>query len=575
MAEILAGREEIVARCAALRAQGRRIVLTNGAFDLLHVGHLRALRHARSLGDLLVVAVNDDASVRALKGPGRPVVPAAERAELLAGLACVDLVHIFSESDVRPLLEAIRPAVHAKGRDYTLETVPERDTALRLGIEIAIVGDPKDHSVTGLLRRVKEADPAPDPPPVVSLHADRVVRREGERFVKEFATRRARDAELKRMWRLDAAGVRGPDVLASPGNTIVTARLPGLPLDELIRTRWPTMPRHERTALIERVAALCRRIRDAGYDWPDLVTYHVWVGEGDLRVLDPARLRRGRLDLSALYWSTEEPTVSRSDRLRFWRRYAGESPPPRPRAIGHRGRFRPYRWVCQRGPIVPIPPWAGFVNAAGLPFLSADEVVASPRYRAIRRLDDHENGLLDNLFLKIYDRWEAARLEWENHRLCAAAGIRAPLPAVGGVLRDGRGLFATRRLDGLLSMEDAWPTLDRRRAMRALGDLARRLHACGLVHKDLYLGHLFVPPGGEQITLVDLGRMERSTSRRLRIKDLAALALSARRHASRADLWRALLRYGGEKRLARAIVRKAGRMARHVPKKVRLGIGRS
>ena len=147
-------RNELARRCAALKAKGKRIVLTNGGFDLLHVGHVRALKEARSKGDVLVVAVNGDASVRRLKGEGRPVVPAAERAELLASLACVDLVHVFEEDDVAVLLRLLRPHVHAKGRDYTKENVPERAVAAEVGAEVAIVGDPKDHSVTDLLKRI-------------------------------------------------------------------------------------------------------------------------------------------------------------------------------------------------------------------------------------------------------------------------------------------------------------------------------------------------------------------------------------------------------------------------------------
>ena len=157
MGEVVHDREEMVARCEALRAAGKRIVLSNGAFDLLHVGHVRALEDARGHGDVLVVGVNDDDSVRSLKGAGRPVVPAGERAELVAALGCVDLVHVFSEIDVSALLHALRPHVHAKGRDYSEKTVPERETALELGIEIAIVGDPKDHSVTELLERLKRS----------------------------------------------------------------------------------------------------------------------------------------------------------------------------------------------------------------------------------------------------------------------------------------------------------------------------------------------------------------------------------------------------------------------------------
>ena len=151
MAEVVSSLDQLTARC-----RGRRTVLTNGAFDLLHVGHVRALTEARALGDVLVVAVNDDASVRRLKGPGRPVVPAAERVELVAALACVDYVFAFDGDDVGAILRHLRPAVHAKGRDYTVETVPEREVALEVGAEIVIVGDPKDHSVTDLLRRLRE-----------------------------------------------------------------------------------------------------------------------------------------------------------------------------------------------------------------------------------------------------------------------------------------------------------------------------------------------------------------------------------------------------------------------------------
>ena len=155
MGSVIADRAELARRCETLRAEGKRIVLTNGAFDLLEVGHVRALEDARSRGDVLLVAVNDDASVRLNKGEGRPVVAAAERAELVAALACVDYVHVFGEPDVVALLELLRPHVHAKGRDYTEETVPERETAAGIGAEIAIVGDPKDHSVTDLVRRIR------------------------------------------------------------------------------------------------------------------------------------------------------------------------------------------------------------------------------------------------------------------------------------------------------------------------------------------------------------------------------------------------------------------------------------
>ena len=140
---------------APRRAKGETLVFTNGAFDLLHVGHLRTLQGARALGDCLLVAINSDASIRKAKGPGRPVVPEAERAELLCGLSCVDYVTIFDTPTVEPLLLRVKPDIHAKGTDYTPETVPERATVLAYGGRIAITGDPKDHSTTELASRLR------------------------------------------------------------------------------------------------------------------------------------------------------------------------------------------------------------------------------------------------------------------------------------------------------------------------------------------------------------------------------------------------------------------------------------
>jgi len=148
-------RAEAVAKVAAWRQAGRRVVLANGCFDLLHAGHVRYLEAARSLGDALVVALNSDDSVRRLKGPGRPVLTTAARAALVAALEAVDGVVVFGEDDVGSILAALRPDVHAKGTDYTVETVPERSTSRRLGIEIAIAGDPKDHSTRDLLARLR------------------------------------------------------------------------------------------------------------------------------------------------------------------------------------------------------------------------------------------------------------------------------------------------------------------------------------------------------------------------------------------------------------------------------------
>lgn len=137
---------------AKWRQTGDSITLANGGFDLLHVGHVRYLRAAKSLGGRLVVAVNSDASVRALKGEGRPLMPAEERAEILAALSDVDAVVIFSEPDVRAIIREVRPNVHAKGTDYTVETVPEREEVLANGGRVEIVGDPKDHSTTEIIR---------------------------------------------------------------------------------------------------------------------------------------------------------------------------------------------------------------------------------------------------------------------------------------------------------------------------------------------------------------------------------------------------------------------------------------
>lgn len=148
-------RGELVRRVETARRAGKTVALANGLFDLLHVGHLRYLEAAAAEADVLVVAVNADASARALKGPGRPIVPEAERAELLAGLACVDFVTIFPEADVVALLTALRPDVHCKGTDYTAETVPERETAHRLGVRVAITGDPKDHATRDLIAQVR------------------------------------------------------------------------------------------------------------------------------------------------------------------------------------------------------------------------------------------------------------------------------------------------------------------------------------------------------------------------------------------------------------------------------------
>ena len=137
------------------RAAGRAIAFANGCFDVLHVGHIRYLQGAAAEADRLIVAINDDRSVAALKGPGRPIFAAADRAELVAALAGVDYVVTFPDPDVNRLLRLLRPDVHCKGTDYTADTVPERETVRAYGGRVAIVGDPKDHSTRDLLARIR------------------------------------------------------------------------------------------------------------------------------------------------------------------------------------------------------------------------------------------------------------------------------------------------------------------------------------------------------------------------------------------------------------------------------------
>jgi rfaE bifunctional protein nucleotidyltransferase chain/domain len=150
-------REELIERVADARRRGRTVGLANGCFDLLHVGHVRYLDAAADEADLLVVAINDDESVRALKGPGRPILAASDRAELVAALRSVDFVTIFAGATVAPLIEALRPDVHCKGTDYTVDSVPERAVVEAYGGRTAIVGDPKDHSTRDLLSQISRS----------------------------------------------------------------------------------------------------------------------------------------------------------------------------------------------------------------------------------------------------------------------------------------------------------------------------------------------------------------------------------------------------------------------------------
>jgi rfaE bifunctional protein nucleotidyltransferase chain/domain len=150
--EKILNRDELRRRVEEWRRASERVTLANGNFDLLHVGHVRYLRGAKALGGRLVVAINSDESVRALKGEGRPIMPERERAEIIAALAAVDAVVIFPELDVRAIIREIHPDIQAKGTDYTADSVPERDAVAEYGGRIAIVGDPKDHSTSEIIR---------------------------------------------------------------------------------------------------------------------------------------------------------------------------------------------------------------------------------------------------------------------------------------------------------------------------------------------------------------------------------------------------------------------------------------
>jgi rfaE bifunctional protein nucleotidyltransferase chain/domain len=155
---MILSRDELVTRIDAERRNGSQVVLANGCFDVLHVGHVRYLAGARELGDVLVVGVNSDAQVERLKGAGRPILSAMERAELVDALEPVTYVTVFDEPTVAELLLALKPDVHAKGTDYTEDTVPERDVVRSYGGRVAIVGDPKDHSTSAILMRLGKGD---------------------------------------------------------------------------------------------------------------------------------------------------------------------------------------------------------------------------------------------------------------------------------------------------------------------------------------------------------------------------------------------------------------------------------
>ena len=156
IAQKILTREQAVARLSRLGRDRKTLALANGCFDLLHVGHIRYLQAAKREADLLLVALNTDASVRSLKGMGRPLQPEDERSEIIASLACVDYVTLFGDPTVGPLIDLLQPDVQCKGTDYTEETVPEREAVLRHGGRIAIVGDPKDHATSEIVKKMKD-----------------------------------------------------------------------------------------------------------------------------------------------------------------------------------------------------------------------------------------------------------------------------------------------------------------------------------------------------------------------------------------------------------------------------------
>lgn len=337
------------------RRAGRQIVLTNGGFDLLHVGHVRALEAAAMLGGVLVVAVNDDASVRAAKGQGRPVVPARERAETVAALQAVDYVTIFGDATVDRLLEVLRPDVHAKGRDYTPDTIPERATSRRLGIEVAIVGDAKVHSSTQLLTRASGAHERQDrilpleasgvrgfvlrrargvlerggaldlerlvnttSGALVQQHRTRFVRRlELEGYALYLKVNRPADrhrspiVEFQNHLALRAAGFGAPEPwLCAEGRVdgaevgaLVTREARGLALDEYLALALRQSGPSEQAALARGIGATLRGLHTARFFHPDLQAWHVLVdgsaagGRRALTFLDVMRLERGGLSV--------------------------------------------------------------------------------------------------------------------------------------------------------------------------------------------------------------------------------------------------------------------------------------
>lgn len=309
---------------AAEREAGRRIVFTNGGFDLLHVGHVRALTAAKALGDVLVVAVNDDASVRRAKGAGRPFVPIAERVEVLASLAPVDYVLAFADDTVDGLLERLRPAVHAKGRDYDTSTLPERETNERLGIEMAFVGDEKERATSGLGRQVRSRPDAIadlgdverrgfvlktarrhlqrhgwlDPAKLATTKEGALVEGTSKRWVRRVVVggvplyvkvvrplERGRSpiVELQNHLALRSVGLRAPepwlaaegDVTGTKTGVLVTREAPGERLDHALARQLPEASARERLAMARGIGSAVRALHTARFLHPDLTAWHL------------------------------------------------------------------------------------------------------------------------------------------------------------------------------------------------------------------------------------------------------------------------------------------------------------
>jgi rfaE bifunctional protein nucleotidyltransferase chain/domain len=335
---------------AAHRAAGRSIAFTNGAFDLLHVGHVRMLTEAATLCDVLVVGVNDDGSVRASKGPSRPVVPAAERAEIVAAVAGVDYVLVFGDRTVDRLLREVRPDVHAKGRDYAEGTHPEAATNRSLGVRMAFVGDAKAHAASDLAARLRapavttdrvEETGGPrargfalrgkaaflaghglgDLASLVACRQGVEVLRHRTRFVRRIEVSgevvyakvepRARAGatavqEMRNHLDLRAAGLRAPEpwlalegrVEGRAARALVTKEARGTPLDRFLAREGPRAGARERAAWARGIGSAVRALHAARFLHPDLLAWHLVVdgtpagGAAAIQFLDLARLSR-------------------------------------------------------------------------------------------------------------------------------------------------------------------------------------------------------------------------------------------------------------------------------------------